>query len=183
MDRILTGIDETTDYFRLSPAELINLKRDFEFPMIKKGGVFYISLDEICKWMKKWGVLDPLKISYSDIEQLYLRRSDADRPGEKISGDINKICEKLKISPATFLGLLKCEKNPVRIVPGTNQYSVDTRKDGAVFVKFTAEALLLFPRGTAGLSIPLKSGSCSSSGGRLRKVQSPAIQHFKKRKI
>ena len=129
MENALTGIDEIMNYTRKSASELMNLRRDFGFPMVKKGGIYCISIDALLKWLKSWDIhiQDPLKISYSEIEALYLRRVQAKEPGKMLSGDINAICEKLKISPATFLDLFKNESCPVRKIPGTNQYRVDSK--------------------------------------------------------
>ncbi|MBU2623432.1 MAG: hypothetical protein KKD92_14060 [Proteobacteria bacterium] len=128
MDKILNGVDKIMEYTRKSAVELMDLKRDFGFPMIKKDGVFYISISALVKWLKSWGIQDPLKIVYADVEKLWIRREEAKETGKMLSGDVAAICEKLRISPATFLSLLKNEDFPARKVPGTNQYEVNSKK-------------------------------------------------------
>lgn len=127
MERKLNGIDEIMGYCKLSALDLIRLKRDFGFPIANEGGIYCIEITALNKWLKLWNVLDPLKISYSDCEKLYLRRLEAKRPGEVITGDINAVCIKLKVSPATLMGLLSNEDCPVRRIPGTNQFRVNTK--------------------------------------------------------
>jgi len=127
MEKTLTGIDEIMAYTQKSACELLDLRRDFGFPMLKKDGVFSLSLNVLQKWLAKWEIIDPLGISYADCETLHTRRIQAKEPGKMLSGDINAICEKLKISPATFLDLFKNETCPVRKIPGTNQYKVNSK--------------------------------------------------------
>ncbi|MBU1054857.1 MAG: hypothetical protein KKC46_13675 [Proteobacteria bacterium] len=137
--RKLTGIKEIEKFMRKEACDLLDLKRDFGFPMVSEKGICVLSVDELYKWMDGWNIKSHLDISSSKIFPLWMERKAANEPDKFIRGDVNKICDFLKIAPCTFIDYRRdYDTCPIKKIPGTdNQYEV-SKKDWIKFCNYLA---------------------------------------------
>jgi hypothetical protein len=106
---------------------VLNYRRDLNFPMRKDGGIWICVEAEVLAWAKDLGITDLRNVDHSAIFKLVRRRARSG-PGQVIRGDINSICEKLRVSTNVLFVAQGRVDNPFRKIEGSNEYEVDLNR-------------------------------------------------------
>lgn len=126
---VWSGINEIC--LKLGRQEILtvlNYRRDLGFPLKKDGGILICVESEVMAWAKDLGITDLRNVDHSAIFKLVRRRARSG-PGQVIRGDINSICEKLRISTTFYYVAQGRVDNPFRKIEGTvNEYEVDLNR-------------------------------------------------------
>jgi hypothetical protein len=79
-------------------------------------------------WAADLGIADIRNIHYSEVFKLVCRRARSG-PGQILRGDVNAICEKLRVSTNVLFVAQGRVDNPFRKIEGTvNEYEVDLNR-------------------------------------------------------
>lgn len=126
---VWSGIDEICKKMGgVASVSVINYRRDLGFPLKKDGGILICYESEVMTWAEDLGIADIRNIHHSEVFRLVCRRARSG-PGQIIRGDVNAICEKLRVSTNVIYVAQGREDNPFRKVDGTvNEYSVDLNR-------------------------------------------------------
>lgn len=124
-----SGIDEICRKMgRVAVVSVINYKRDLGFPLKKDGGILVCVESEVQAWAEDLGIHDIRNIDHSAVYKVVCRRARSG-PGEIIRGDVNSLCEKLRVSTNVLYVAQGQVNNPFRRVAGTvNEWEIDLNR-------------------------------------------------------
>lgn len=121
---VWTGINEICRHFGdKSSLSVMNYRRDLDCPLIKDGGIWIAYEREIMQWAADLGIQDIREIDHAKVFKVVCRRLRSG-PGRIIRGDMNRLCEFLRIGSGTMIDAQKGIDNPFKKIEG-NQYEVD----------------------------------------------------------
>jgi hypothetical protein len=75
MNKQLKGVDEIGEYTKLSNLMLLNIQRDYEFPMYRgKDSIWVAYSNDLDKWLKAQGFSDWDKVTISELDRNKLKK-------------------------------------------------------------------------------------------------------------
>jgi hypothetical protein len=124
---IWTGIDEICEKMgRKSIVSILNFRRDLDCPLKKDGGVWVAVESEVLAWAADLGIDNIRDIDHSKAFRLVARRRRSG-PGEVLRGDVNSLCERLRVSTNALFVAQGHDNNPFKKLEG-NRYEIDLNR-------------------------------------------------------
>lgn len=115
-DDLVMGVDEIELYTKKDYLEIINLKRDFGFPLSKFGGRPCISRKAVVKWLGEW--VGDIHIPFESLtvrmlEKIEYRRNLSNMKGQDLEG-IDTICHFVRHPLDVVLKWSREENSPIK---------------------------------------------------------------------
>jgi hypothetical protein len=126
----LVGIDEVSEYTKLLPHVLMDLKNFYDLPLenhSENDGIWRTSSKQLEKWLAENGLQDWRQCSVTRLRAAKLRKM-RQGPGKILQGDMVFVCDRLQIATGTFITLMQRIDCPIKHVEDTNQYLVDLNR-------------------------------------------------------